>query len=865
MATDLEELVKQFGGTVSGTAPAPAPAPAPAAAPVAAPEMAPAAATRVARPAPAAVAAAPAPMAAPAPAAPAPAAPATDLTALAAEYGGRPEMGFFGSIVESVTGRARATPETQRLPEWTSMPELNQMSMASFKSALGTLLTNPRETVQIMQANFPGLQARQDAMGNYILRSSVNQKEYAIPPGASVGDIPRILGGLFAFTPAGRAATIPGAVAKAGATQVGIEATQTGLPSNFVTGTALDVGGKFDLGEVGMAAVTGPAGQIIQRAAPPVAAAVRRGVQRATGRAPAPAAPAPAPRVEPTFEAPPAAAAIPEAPPPAPGPAGAPMGTAMAPEVPPAAPGAAAAVPAGDVGEVLNLARKAAGMGPGSTAAKAKLVDMAQVNPDARAAAERLGIDVPFDVLSDNPQVRSAVGLTRALVAGEAEAAWENTVRQAIQRADEISQQFDAAFVAGRPAPGATSQKIVDNLQQTRQTLKSDAKAIYDRIDEMVPKNAPVDLNNLRTYLDELRANLGAAGRMTPQESNLAKMLEKGELTYFGLKREKDLVGQAVGGLKSPYDNMATGDLKRLYAALAQDQLDSVASLAGEEARRELRAANLLTAKQKALEKRIVGAFGQEIDGSVAQRMQTAISTAAKGDAAAFNRLMKVVPDELQKETLATALASVTAGKAAGRAAAGAAETVFSPAEFTKVYRGLRANPPVYSQMVKIMGPEWDRASRDLYEISRRIADAQARIPTTGKANQILGEAAVESLMGKVMSSSLAQRAATGVASLVPGGGLIAPDIVQWMSAAKGAGVQKASKLFASPEFQELAVQSATKGGEPTQASIRRTAMSKAFSDFAKEVNLPQSLDARVQYLQSAIQAGRQFEQENEQ
>ena len=132
------------------------------------------------------------------------------------------------------------------------------------------------------------------------------------------------------------------------------------------------------------------------------------------------------------------------------------------------------------MGDILNLARKAGGRLPGSTAAKAQLVDLAQVNPEARAAAERLGIDVPFDVLSDNPQVRSAVGLTRALVAGEAEAAWENTVRQAIQRADEISQQFDAAFVAGRPAPGATSQKIVDNLQQTRQTLKSDAKAIYD-------------------------------------------------------------------------------------------------------------------------------------------------------------------------------------------------------------------------------------------------------------------------------------------------------------------------------------------------------------------------------------------------
>ena len=760
--------------------------------------------------------------------------------------------GFFAGLAESVTGRARATPETQGLPEWTSMPELNQMSVASFKTALGTLMSNPKETVQILQANFPGVQVRQDAKGNYLMRSSVDQKEYAIPPGFTMGDIPRAVGSLAAFTPAGRAATIPGAVVGAGATQAVIEATQAAT------------GGQISPTEIGLAAATGPAGQILQRVAPPVAAAVRRGAQRITGRAPAPAAAPAAP------SAPMGAAMAPEAPP------AAPMAAAM-PEVPPAAaeipvmPAAPAAAPAvaaeaAEVGvsDVLNLARKASGFGPGSTSAKAQLVDLAQVNPEARAAAERLGMDLPFDVFSDNPQVRSAVGLTRALVAGEAEAAWEGTVRNAIQRADEVSQQFDAAFIEGRPATGLTSQKIVDTLQQTRETLKSDARDIYKRIDEAVPKNAPVELNNLKTYLDDLRTNLGAVGRMTPQESNLAKMLDKGELTYFGLKREKDLVGQAVGGLKSPYDNMASGDLKRLYSALAQDQLDSVATLAGEEARRELRAANLLTAKQKALEKRIVGAFGQEIDGSVAQRMQTAISTAAKGDAAVFNRLMKVVPAELQKETLATALASVTAGKAAGRAA-GAAETVFSPAEFTKVYRGLRANPPVYSQMVKIMGPEWDRASRDLYEISRRIADAQARIPTTGKANQILGEAAVEGLFGKIMSSSLAQRATTGAVGMLPGGGLVAPDIVQWMSATKGAGVQKAAKLFASPEFQELAVQAATKGGQPSQAVIRRTAMSKSFGDFAKEANLPQSLDARIQFLQSAIQTGRQFDQETPQ
>lgn len=633
---------------------------------------------------------------------------------------------------------------------------------------------------------------------------------------------------------------------------------------------ALQVAGGAGAGLAGQTAQEAGAGTLGQIAATlggalaPVGVAavpgVVRGVQAAARRQPA----AQPQRMEPTVApmqaaAAPEAAAMPEAPMPQ-------VTAAAAPETAIAAPAAQAMEEtAGGVGEVLNLARKASGIGPGSATAKAKLADLAQVNPQARKAAERLGMDLPFDVFADNPQVRSAVGLTRALVAGEAEAAWEKTVRRAIERADEISQQFDATFVEGRPAPGVASQRVLDTLKTSRDQLKNDARAIYQRIDETVPKSAPVEMGNLKTYLDDLRVNLGPAGRLSPQEANLAKMLEKGELTYLGLKREKDLVGQAVGGLKSPYENMASGDLKRLYAALAQDQLDNVGSIAGEEARRELRAANLLTAKQKALEKRIVGAFGQDIDGSIAQRMQTAIATASKGDAAAFNKLLKVVPAELQKETLATALASATAGRAAGRAGAGAAETVFNPNEFTKVYRGLRANPPVYAQMVKVMGPEWDRVSRDLYEVSRRIADAQARIPTTGKANQILGEAAVEGMIGKVMSSSLAQRAATGAVSALPGGGLVAPDIVNFMSSAKGAGVQKAAKLFASPEFQELAIQAATQGGQPTQQIIQRTAMSKAFNEFAKEAKLPASVDARVQWLQSAIQSGRQIQPEQEQ
>ena len=780
-----------------------------------------------------------------APAAPAPTATAPAAAPMSPEQwaASQPKpMGFLGSIAESVTGRARATPETQALPEWTSMPELNQMSVASFKTALGTLLSNPKETVQILQSNFPGVQVRQDAKGNYLLRSSVDQKEYAIPPGFTMGDIPRAVGGIAAFTPAGRAATIPGAVVAGGATQAAIEATQAGT------------GGKFDTGEVLMAGATGPAGQIIQRVAPPVVQAVKKGVQRVTGKAPAPAPAAGAP--------------------------GAPMGTAMAPEAPPTAPVAAAMpetapvapeIPAAPVApavaplmtevteeEVGNLVKKASGTGFGSAGARDRLADLAQVNVTAKEAADRLGIQLPADVFSDNPQVRAAAGLTRSAAGSEAEAAWRNTVTQAVDKADDVIKQFDATFVEGAVAPGVVSQKIKDSLTATRSDLNAQASKVYNAVDEVVPKTSVVDLPKLKETLDTVKAEVGEKG-MSAAERNLAKMIEEGNITYGRLKREKTLIGNAINKMESPYGSMAEADLKRLYAALADDQLTNVGNIGGEELRQQLRAANLLYAKERALGKRIVNAFGQDIEGSVANKMRTAITGAAKGDAGEFNRLLKTVPEDLRKETIATALASVT------RSARGAEKGGFGFSEFADIYPKLRANPPVYKTIVDTLGKDSADVLRDLYEVSKRVTEARANVLTTGKANQALLQGMqAESLIGKVMESTLSKGALTGAAAM---GGPIAAAATSIITGAMTQGnkdsLKAAGKLFADENFQKLAIEAATKG-TPSAASIRRTAMSQSFQKFADAAKLPKALDARIQWLQTAIQTERQFDQENQ-
>jgi hypothetical protein len=727
-----------------------------------------------------------------------------------------PKMGFFEGIAESVTGRARTTPETQALPEWTGMPELNQMSVASFKSALGSLLSNPKETVQILQTNFPQLGVRQDAKGNYILKSSVDQKEYVIPPGFSMGDIPRAVGGLLAFTPAGRATTIVGAAGKAGLTQTGIEATQAAT------------GGEISPTEIAVATATGPVGQVIQRAVPPVVTAVKKGVERVTGRPPAPAAVVPEAPAMPTVQ---------------------PMET---PPVPPITPVVAEVTEE----EVGSLIKKASGAGFGSTAARDRLADLAQVNVAAKEAADRLGIQLPADVFSDNPQVRAAAGLTRSVAGGDPEAAWRNTVSQAVDKADDAIKQFDATFVEGAVAPGVVSQKIKDTLTKTRSDLNTAAGKIYNSVDEKVPKTTVVDLPKLRETLDAVKAEVGDAG-MSVAERNLSKMIEAGNVTYGRLKREKQLIGNAINKLESPYGSMAEADLKRLYAALADDQLTNVGNVGGETLRQELRAANLLYAKERALGKRIVNAFGQDIEGSVANKMRTAITSAAKGDTGEFNRLLKTVPDDLRKETLATALASVT------RSARGAEKGGFGFSEFADLYPKLRANPPVFKTIVDTLGKDSADVLRDLFEVSKRVTEARANVLTTGKANQALLQGMqAESLIGKVMESTLAKGVVTGAAAT---GGPILAGAASVITSALTQGnkdaLKSAGKLFADESFQSLAIEAATKG--ESAASLRRAAASPAFSKFADSVGLPKNVDARIQFLQSAIQAG-QATQENE-
>jgi len=209
------------------------------------------------------------------------------------------DMGIVEGAIESVTGSERSTPEVEAAADWTTMPELNELSIAGARTGIGTMFTSPEESVAIIKANYPGVEVRQDSKGNYILRSQ-DGKDYGIKPGFRWSDVPRAVGGILAFTPAGRAATFTGAALKSGATQAAIE------------GTEFAAGGEFNAAPIALATAAGPAEKIVGDVLSTALPAVTSKIKQLTGRPEVPLGAAPE---APTGMAmPPAATMAPEAP-----------------------------------------------------------------------------------------------------------------------------------------------------------------------------------------------------------------------------------------------------------------------------------------------------------------------------------------------------------------------------------------------------------------------------------------------------------------------------------------------------------------------------------------------------------------------
>jgi hypothetical protein len=195
-------------------------------------------------------------------------------------------------------------------------------------------------------------------------------------------------------------------------------------------------------------------------------------------------------------------------------------------------------------------------------------------------------------------------------------------------------------------------------------------------------------------------------------------------------------------------------------------------------------------------------------------------------------------------------------------------------------YEGLKKNKQAYAALMNNMPEGANKKLADFYMIANGIrmagkenlsSEAIQGFRSGFKAKP--GHQGVDSLLSKIYR--VGKRAAIGIplealtsVAGSPGAGLAA-GIASALSAPikRPVGIPDVTKsidaLIGSPAFISLATTisrptNATTGGPVTKA-IRRVAMSKEFRRFSDAVELPKTLDARIQWIQSALQTERQL------
>ena len=498
--------------------------------------------------------------------------------------------------------------------------------------------------------------------------------------------------------------------------------------------------------------------------------------------------------------------------------------------------------------EIAKLIRSASGGGANADKAIEKLIAQAKINPEIKEMADRLGFKLPFDIFAEGQLVKRSAGITRDVKGSVAEAVFRQEVQDAINQADNIIQDLGATNLA------TISEKIGNTLQTTQQSLKVREGDLFDRINgnpeknivALVNKTEKVDITNT---LDEINRLIKEEG-IESLDPKIKTILKRKDLTYGGLLRLKESIGDGAFKNKGPYSDTSTGQLKLLYGKLTDDQFANAIRIGGDEVKDLIKTANSITVKRKELEQTLVKILGKDLQGSIAPKLKGAITSGGKGDISNTNRILQAIPEELRTEAILTAIQDVTKAKDIQ------GNVNFGLSQFSTLYQNLKDQKPIFTAISKELGPETTKVLDELAEISKRITEARANVDVTGKANQaLLNSIQAQSVLEKFMTGSLVSRAIQGGIGAV-GGALTGMPVVSGLAATIFASLKFNSKdrlglageLFNNVNFRKM-IDEVAQTGSVSEETLSSVAKLPIYKRWAKSMGI----DDGRNWLQGAV------------
>ena len=498
--------------------------------------------------------------------------------------------------------------------------------------------------------------------------------------------------------------------------------------------------------------------------------------------------------------------------------------------------------------EIAKLIRTASGGGSSADKAIEKLIKQAKINPEIKEMAQKLGFKLPFDIFAEGEIVKRSAGITRDIKGSAAEVVFRQEVQDAIIQADNVIKELGATNLS------TISDKIGDALETAQTSLKVRESDLFDRINGnldkkivgLVQKTEKVDITNT---LDEINRLIKEEG-IESLDPKIKAILKRKDLTYGGLLRLKEIVGDGAFKNKGPYADTSTGQLKLLYGKLSDDQFANAIRIGGDEVKDLLETANKLTVKRKQLEENIVKLLGKDLQGSIAPRLKTAITSGAKGDISNTNRIISIIPEELRKDAILSAIQDATRAKDLQ------GNVNFGLAQFSTLYQNLKRQEVVFKAISKELGPETTKVLDELAEISNRITQARGNVDVTGKANQALLNAMnAQSILEKFLTGNVVARSVQGGIGAV-GGALTGLPVVSGLLGSFFATLKVTPKdrlklagdLFNNIKFRQM-VDEVAQTGSASNETLSSVAKLPLYKRWAKTMGIDDSRN----WLQGAI------------
>lgn len=404
---------------------------------------------------------------------------------------------------------------------------------------------------------------------------------------------------------------------------------------------------------------------------------------------------------------------------------------------------------------------------------------------------------------------------------------------------------------------------VADRMLTTQNDLYKLSKNQYQILEGMVPANQKVEASNLLAFLNEEFVKRGKKPADMPPglEQLRQKFKPKIKLNADGTRSidlptytvlddvRKDLNVQKYAK-ESPYANLDKGLRDKLIAALSEDQRVAVQRYGKAGALELFDDARSTVQRRKRLEDDIQELFGEQVNsneivGNFTGRLTTKLQNLSKGDYAKFNEMVKLIPENLRRNAVSTAILDNIAAK---------------PEDFIPWFEGTMRNSYARRAFMQNTEPELRKKISSAY----RVAKAFERYNNLVPSDRIEGAAAkADNLAVNILSRAVPRAAELGVS-----GGRRQAGLIQIITSAffpearERQELYKAQDFIASDDFKRLMLGLSTPG---EVAAIKRAAKSRKFNSYADSVGLPKDQYQRRLWLLNAMQAGAIQQQQLEQ